>query len=146
MASTGEIGVFKLDHTAGAYWRGDEKRAQLQRIYGILFATQEELDAYYIRLEEARKRDHRVLGRQLGLFVFSEDVGSGIPLFLPKGEIIRHTMETYVRDLQTKYGYQHVWTGHVVKEDLYRKSGHLENYLDAMFARRWWTRTARRSA
>ena len=133
VASTGQIGVFKLDHTAGAYWSGDEKRAQLQRIYGVLFDTQEELDAYYVRLEEAKKRDHRVLGRQLGLFVFSEDVGSGIPLFLPKGEIIRHTMETYVRDLQTKYGYQHVWTGHVVKEELYRKSGHLENYLDAMF-------------
>jgi threonyl-tRNA synthetase len=131
--STGQIGVFKLDHIAGAYWRGDEKRPMLQRIYGILFDTKEELDAYYVRLEEAKKRDHRVLGRQLGLFVFSEDIGSGIPLFLPKGEVIRHTMETYVRDLQTKYGYQHVWTGHLVKEELYRKSGHLENYLDAMF-------------
>jgi len=128
--STGQIGVFKLDHTAGAYWRGDEKRAQLQRIYGVLFDTKEDLDAYYQRLEEAKKRDHRVLGRQLGLFVFSEDIGSGIPLFLPKGESIRHTMESYVRDLQTKYGYQHVWTGHLAKEELYRKSGHLDNYGD----------------
>ena len=128
--STGEIGVFKLDRIAGAYWRGDEKRAQLQRIYGVLFPTQAELDAYYERLEEAKKRDHRVLGRQLGLFVFSDDIGSGIPLFLPKGEQLRHTMETYVRDLQTRYGYQHVWTGHVAKEDLYRKSGHLDNYGD----------------
>ena len=133
VASTGQIGVFKLDHTAGAYWRGDEKRPQLQRIYGVLFDTQDELDAYFVRLEEAKKRDHRVLGRQLGLFVFSEDVGSGIPLFLPKGEAVRHAMETYVRDLQTRYGYQHVWTGHLVKEELYKKSGHLENYLDAMF-------------
>lgn len=131
--STGQIGVYKLERIAGAYWRGDEKREQLQRIYGVLFDTQEDLDEYHRRLEEARKRDHRVLGRQLGLFVFSEDVGSGIPLFLPKGEIIRHTMETYVRNLQTRYGYTHVWTGHVVKEDLYKKSGHLENYVDAMF-------------
>lgn len=130
VASTGQIGVFKLDHTSGAYWRGDEKRAVLQRVYGVLFNTQEELDAHFARLEEARKRDHRVLGRQLGLFVFSEDIGSGIPLFLPKGEIIRHTMETYIRDLQTKYGYQHVWTGHIAKEELYRKSGHLDNYGD----------------
>jgi len=128
--STGRIGVFKLDHTAGAYWRGDEKRPQLQRIYGVLFDTQEELDAYYVRLEEAKKRDHRVLGKQLGLFTFSEDIGPGIPLFLPKGEAIRHAMETYVRDLQTKYGYEHVWTGHLVKEELYRKSGHLDNYGD----------------
>ena len=128
--STGQIGVFKLDRVAGAYWRGDEKRAQLQRVYGVLFDTQEELDAYYLRLEEAKKRDHRVLGKQLGLFAFSEDVGPGIPLFLPKGEIIRHTMENYVRDLQAKYGYQHVWTGHIAKEELYRKSGHLDNYGD----------------
>ena len=128
--STGQIGVFKLDRVAGAYWRGDEKRAQLQRVYGVLFDTKEELEQYYIRLEEAKRRDHRVLGKQLGLFAFSEDIGPGIPLFLPKGEIIRHTMETYVRDLQTKYGYDHVWTGHLVKEELYRKSGHLDNYGD----------------
>jgi threonyl-tRNA synthetase len=128
--STGQIGVFKIDRLAGAYWRGDEKRPQLQRIYGVLFDTQEELDAYYVRLEEAKKRDHRVLGKQLGLFAFSEDIGPGIPLFLPKGESLRHTMETYVRDLQTKYGYQHVWTGHIAKEELYRKSGHLDNYGD----------------
>ncbi len=130
VASTGQIGAFKLDHTAGAYWRGDEKRPQLQRVYGVLFDSQAELEAYYVRLEEAKKRDHRVLGRQLGLFVFSEDIGSGIPLFLPKGEMLRHTMESYVRDLQTKYGYQHVWTGHLVREDLYRRSGHLDNYGD----------------
>lgn len=131
--STGKIGVFKLDKVAGAYWRGDEHRPMLQRIYGVLFRTQEELDAYYERLEEAKKRDHRVLGRQLGLFVFSEDIGSGIPLFLPKGEIVRYTMEKYVRDLQTRYGYEHVWTGHLVKEELYKRSGHYDNYLEAMF-------------
>ncbi len=130
VASTGQIGVFKLDRVAGAYWRGDEKRAQLQRVYGVLFDTQAELDDYYVRLEEAKKRDHRVLGKQLGLFAFSEEIGPGIPLFLPKGEMLRHVMETYVRDLQTRYGYQHVWTGHLVKEELYRKSGHLDNYGD----------------
>ena len=128
--STGQIGAFKVDRLAGAYWRGDEKRPQLQRIYGVLFDTPEELAAYYERLEEAKKRDHRVLGKQLGLFAFSEDIGPGIPLFLPKGEIIRHTMEEYVRDLQTRYGYEHVWTGHIAKEELYRKSGHLDNYGD----------------
>ena len=131
--ATGDIGVFKLDRIAGAYWRGDEKRPQLQRIYGVLFDTKEDLEAYYVRLEEAKKRDHRVLGKQLGLFVFSEDIGSGIPLFLPKGEIIRYIMETYVRDVQTRYGYEHVWTGHLVKEELFKKSGHLENYLEAIF-------------
>jgi threonyl-tRNA synthetase len=131
--STGKLGSFKLDKVAGAYWRGDEKRPMLQRIYGVLFSTDAELDDYFARLEEAKKRDHRVLGKQLGLFAFSEDIGPGIPLFLPKGEIIRHTMESYVRDLQTKYGYTHVWTGHIVKEDLYKKSGHYDNYLDAMF-------------
>ena len=130
VASTGEIGVFKIDRLAGAYWRGDEKREQLQRVYGVLFDTKEELDAYYVRLEEAKKRDHRVLGKQLGLFAFSEDIGPGIPLFLPKGEAVRHVMETYVRNLQTRYGYDHVWTGHLVKEELYRKSGHLDNYGD----------------
>ena len=130
VASTGEIGVFKIDRLAGAYWRGDEKREQLQRVYGVLFDTKEELDAHYVRLEEAKKRDHRVLGKQLGLFAFSEDIGPGIPLFLPKGEAVRHIMETYVRDLQTRYGYDHVWTGHLVKEELYRKSGHLDNYGD----------------
>jgi threonyl-tRNA synthetase len=131
--STGKIGAFKLDKIAGAYWRGDEKRPMLQRIYGVLYPTREELDAYFERMEEAKKRDHRVLGKQLGLFTFSEDIGPGIPLFLPKGEIVRYTMEKYVRDLQTRYGYTHVWTGHIVKEDLYKKSGHYDNYLDAMF-------------
>ena len=131
--STGKIGAFKLDKVAGAYWRGDEKRPMLQRIYGVLYPTQAELDEHFVRLEEAKKRDHRVLGKQLELFAFSDDVGPGIPLFLPKGEMVRHTMETYVRDLQTRYGYTHVWTGHIVKEDLYKKSGHYDNYLESMY-------------
>lgn len=123
----------KLMSVAGAYWRGDEKRPMLQRIYGTAFTSAQELNEYLTRLEEAKKRDHRKLGRELGLFYFSDDVGPGLPLFSPRGEMLRHLMETYVRDVQTRYGYTHVWTGHVVKEDLYRRSGHYDNYKDAMF-------------
>ena len=134
VASTGEIKYFHLLSLAGAYWRGSEKNKMLTRIYGTVWQTKEELDDYLMRLEEAKKRDHRKIGKDLGLFVFApEEVGSGIPLFLPKGEMLRHTMETYVRDVQTRYGYQHVWTGHIVREDLYKKSGHYENYADVMF-------------
>ena len=118
---------------AGAYWRGDEKRPMLQRIYGTAWNTPQELEEYLWKLEEAKKRDHRKLGKDLGLFYFSDDVGPGLPLFTPKGEMLRHLMESYVRDVQTRYGYQHVWTGHLVKEDLYKRSGHYDNYKDAMF-------------
>lgn len=132
--STGAIRHFKLLSTAGAYWRGSEENAMLTRIYGTVWPTAEELQAYLDRLEEARRRDHRRIGKELGLFVFApDDVGPGIPLFLPKGEVLRHLMEQYVRETQTRYGYQHVWTGHVVREDLYRKSGHLDNYSDVMW-------------
>ena len=130
---TGKIGAIKLMSIAGAYWRGDEHRPMLQRIYATAWPTQEELDNYLVLLEEARKRDHRKLGRELGLFYFSEDVGPGLPLFSPKGEQLRYQMERYVREAQTRYGYEHVWTGHMVKEDLYHKSGHYENYSDVMF-------------
>jgi threonyl-tRNA synthetase len=134
LPSTGRLKHFKLLHTAGAYWRGSEKNKMLTRVYGTAWFTQAELDAYLHRLEEARARDHRKLGRELGLFLFApEQIGSGIPLFLPKGEMLRHTMESYVREVQTRYGYQHVWTGHLVREDLYKKSGHYDNYKDAMF-------------
>ncbi len=133
--STGEINpdAVKLMTVAGAYWRGDEHRPMLQRIYGTAWGSANELEEYLNRLEEARKRDHRKLGRDLGLFYFSEDVGPGLPLFTPKGEMLRHIMEDYVREVQTRHGFQHVWTGHLVKEDLYRRSGHYENYKDAMF-------------
>ena len=132
--NTGDIPVhFKLMSVAGAYWRGDESRPMLQRIYGVAFKSKDELEHYLWQLEEAKKRDHRKLGKELDLFTFSDDVGSGIPLFLPRGEIIRHEMERYVRETQTHYGYDHVWTGHLVKETLYKKSGHLENYLESMF-------------
>jgi threonyl-tRNA synthetase len=135
VANTGEIPLdgLKLLSIAGAYWRGSEKNPMLTRVYGTVFATKKELDEYLWRLEEAKKRDHRKLGRELGLFYFSDDVGPGLPLFAPKGEIVRYLMESFVREKQTHYGYQHVWTGHMVKEDLYKKSGHYDNYRDAMF-------------
>jgi threonyl-tRNA synthetase len=133
--NTGKINpsAVKLMSVAGAYWRGDEHNPMLQRIYGTAWKNPKELKNYLWQLEEAKKRDHRKLGKDLGLFYFSEDVGPGLPLFTPKGEMLRYLMEGYVRDLQTKYGYQHVWTGHVVKEDLYHKSGHYDNYVDSMF-------------
>ncbi len=131
--NTGQIGPVKLMRLAGAYWRGDEKRPMLTRIYGVAFNTQQELETYIWQQEEAKKRDHRRLGRDLGLFTFSDDVGPGIPLFLPKGEVIRHAMETYVREVQEQYGYQHVWTGNIGRVRLYKKSKHWEHYRDSMF-------------
>jgi threonyl-tRNA synthetase len=131
--STGRLGAFKLLNVAGAYWRGDEHRPMLQRIYGTAWPSQEELDRYLHQLEEARKRDHRKLGRELGLFHFNEEIGAGIPIFTPKGEMLRYLMEGYVRETQTRHGYQHVWTGHLVRESLYHRSGHYENYSDVMF-------------
>ena len=132
---TGEINpsALKLLSVAGAYWRGDENNAMLQRVYGTAWHNAEQLKQHLWKIEEAKKRDHRKLGAQLGLFHFSPDVGPGLPLFTPKGETVRHLMESYVRELQTRYGYQHVWTGHIVKEDLYKRSGHYQNYRDAMF-------------
>lgn len=135
VANTKEIPAdgFKLMSVAGAYWRGDEKRPQLQRIYATAWESKAALEQYLFQLEEAKRRDHRKLGRELGLFYFSEDVGAGLPLFTPKGEMIRYLMESYVREAQTRHGYQHVWTGHLVKETLYHKSGHYDNYRDSMF-------------
>jgi threonyl-tRNA synthetase len=123
----------KLMSVAGAYWRGDENNPMLQRVYGTAWHSPQELEEHLWRLEEAKKRDHRKLGKELGLFYFSEDVGPGLPLFTPKGEMLRYLMEGYVRETQTRYGYQHVWTGHMVKEDLYHRSGHYDNYKEAMF-------------
>ncbi len=132
---TGQIppDAVRLMSVAGAYWRGDSNRPMLQRIYGTAWNSKEELDAYLHRLEEAKRRDHRRVGKELGLFYFSEDIGPGLPLFTPKGEMLRHLMESYVREVQTRYGYQHVWTGHIVKETLYKKSGHYEAYRENMF-------------
>jgi threonyl-tRNA synthetase len=131
--STGALGAFKLQNIAGAYWRGDENNPMLTRVYGTAWPTEKQLKAYLRRLEEAKERDHRKIGRELKLFSFSPDVGAGIPLFLPRGEILRHLMEGYVREVQSRHGYDHVWTGHLANEKLYEKSGHLEHYKDSMF-------------
>ena len=131
--NTSQIGPVKLMKIAGAYWRGDEHRPMLQRIYGTAWFTQEELDQYLWRLEEAQKRDHRKLGRELKLFVISDEVPAGVPLFLPNGEMLRYLMETYVREAQERYGYQHVWTSHLGKVKLYKTSKHWFNYRENMF-------------
>ncbi len=131
--NTGQIGPVKLMRVAGAYWRGDERRPMLQRLYGTAWFTQEELDQYLWRLEEAQKRDHRKLGRELKLFVLSDEVPAGVPMFLPNGEMLRYQMETYVRETQEKYGYQHVWTSHLGKVRLYKTSKHWYNYRENMF-------------
>ncbi|HEX4203697.1 MAG TPA: threonine--tRNA ligase [Ktedonobacteraceae bacterium] len=131
--NTGEIGPFKLMRVAGAYWRGDEHRPMLQRIYGTAWSNQEELEQYLWRLEEAAKRDHRKLGRELKLFVMSDDVPAGVPMFLPRGEMLRHLMEEYVRELQASYGYDHVWTSHLGKVRLYKTSRHWYTYREDMF-------------
>jgi threonyl-tRNA synthetase len=131
--NTEQIGPFKLMRVAGAYWRGDERRPMLQRLYGTAWFTREELDAYLWRLEEAQKRDHRKLGKELKLFILSDDVPAGVPLFLPRGEMLRHQMESYVRETQEKYGYQHVWTSHLGKVRLYKTSKHWFKYRDTMF-------------
>lgn len=130
---TGEVPPFKLVNVAGAYWRGDEKRPMLQRIYGLLFETQEELDDYLQRLDEAAKRDHRKLGRDLELFTGNELVGQGLPLWLPKGATIRRLLEEYILKQERDAGYQHVYTPVLGKVDLYKTSGHWDHYRDTMF-------------
>ncbi len=131
--NTGEIGPIKLMRVAGAYWRGDEHRPMLQRIYGTAWFNQEELDQYLWRLEEAMKRDHRKLGKELKLFYLSDDLPGGVPMFYPRGETLRYLMETYVRETQEKYGYQHVWTSHLGKVRLYKTSKHWYTYREDMF-------------
>lgn len=133
--TTGEIaiGSFKLDKIAGAYWRGDEKNAMLTRIYGLAFDTKEELDTHITQQEEAKKRDHRILGKQLKLFTFSELVGPGLPLWTPRGTIIREELNDYVWSLRKKQGYQKVTIPHITKNDLYVKSGHWAKYAEDLF-------------
>lgn len=128
-----ELDAFKLDRIAGAYWRGDEKNKMLTRIYGLAFITKAELDQEIWRQEEAIKRDHRKLGKELKLFTFSDHVGSGLPLFQPKGLILRQEITNYLWDLHKSHGYQWVWTPHLAKESLYETSGHAGHYLNDMF-------------
>ena len=133
--STNQIkdGSFKLDKIAGAYWRGDENRPMLQRIYGLAFETKQELDEYLAMRLEAEKRDHRKLGKELDLFTFSELVGSGLPLFTPRGTQMRRDLEDFVQSLQEPLGYQRVHIPHITKKDLYETSGHWEKFKDDLF-------------
>ncbi|TSC59658.1 MAG: threonyl-tRNA synthetase [Parcubacteria group bacterium LiPW_15] len=124
---------FKLERVAGAYWRGDEKNKMLTRIYGLAFGTKEELGAYLKMMEEAKKRDHKKLGPELDIFVFSELVGPGLPLWTPKGTLIRNLLDDFVWELREKRGYEKVEIPHITKKDLYEKSGHWEKYKDDLF-------------
>ena len=130
---TSHVRHFKLLHTAGAYWRGDEKRQMLQRIYGTAWFSKDELDAYLHRLEEAKRRDHRVVGHALDLFSTDQRVGPGLILWHPRGSVIRNEIETYERDLIQRHGYELVYTPHIVSEKLFEISGHLVNFKDGMF-------------
>ncbi len=131
--STGQIKAFKLRSVAGAYWHGDEHNPQLQRVYGVAFESQEEIDAYFWRLEEARKRDHRRLGQELDLFTFSELVGAGLPMFTPRGTLIRRLLEEWVQSLQEPLGFQRVTIPHITKSDLYKVSGHWDKFKEDLF-------------
>lgn len=127
------LDAFKLTRVAGAYWRGSEKNPMLTRIYGVAFSTKKELEEYLKQQEEAEKRDHRKLGRELGLFTFSELVGPGLPLFTPKGAIIRNILRNFVENLERQYGYEEVWIPHLAKPELYKVSGHLEKFKEDLF-------------
>jgi threonyl-tRNA synthetase len=130
---TGDIGAFKLTSVASAYYKGDEENPQLQRVYGTAFKTKKELDDYFAMLEEAKKRDHRKLGRELEIFVFDDDVGPGLPMFLPRGAVIAEELEKLAKETEFAAGYQRVRTPHIARESLYRKSGHVPYYVESMF-------------
>ena len=131
--STGRIKAFKLLSVAGAYWRGDSKNKMLQRIYGTAFVKKAELDEHLRLLEEAKKRDHRKLGKELKIFTFSQQVGQGLPLWLPNGSKLRRTLERYIVDLEERLGYDHVYTPVLANVELYKTSGHWEHYSEDMF-------------
>lgn len=131
--NTDECGPFKLVRVAGAYWRGDEKRQMLTRLYGVAFETEEELDEYLRRQEEAKARDHRKLGRELDLFTFSDLVGAGLPLFTPRGTVLRDLLANYSLSLRQRAGFSRVWTPHITKVDLYKTSGHYAKFGDELF-------------
>jgi len=131
--NTGFIKAIKLTNIAGAYWKGDEKNKQLTRIYGVTFPSQKELDEYLKMLEEAKKRDHRKLGKELGIFTFDDDVGPGLPLWLPNGTVIIEELEKLAKETEMDAGYKRVVTPHLAKESMYIKSGHLPYYKESMF-------------
>jgi threonyl-tRNA synthetase len=131
--STGKVGAFKLMRVSGAYWRGNEKNAQMQRVYGVAFATPKELRQHLEMLEEAKKRDHRKLGVELDLFVFSDLVGSGLPMFTPRGTVLREELAAFSNQLRQSRGFQKVFIPHITKKDLYEKSGHWAKFGDELF-------------
>ncbi len=133
VANTKDVGAFKLIRVAGAYWRGKETNPQMQRLYGVAFATQEELDAYLERLEQAKSRDHRRLGKELDLFTMSPLVGAGLPLFTPRGTVLRDIFAQYSNQLRQDRGFTKVWTPHITKTDLYETSGHWAKFGDELF-------------
>ncbi|MBR2861989.1 MAG: threonine--tRNA ligase [Bacteroidaceae bacterium] len=133
IACSKEVGAFKLTKVAGAYWRGDEKRQMLTRVYGVAFATQEELDEYLKRQEEAKARDHRKLGKELDLYTFSDLVGAGLPMFTPRGTLMRDLLADYSLSLRKRAGFDRVWTPHITKLDLYKTSGHYAKFGDELF-------------
>lgn len=133
VANTKDVGAFKLLRVAGAYWRGKETNPQMQRLYGVAFATQEELDQYLERLEQAKSRDHRKLGKELDLYIFSDLVGSGLPLYTPRGTLIRDNLIKLSENVRAEIGFQKVWSPHITKTALYEKSGHWAKFGDELF-------------
>jgi threonyl-tRNA synthetase len=131
--STSKVGEFKLTHLSGVYWQGDDSKPQLQRIFGVLFPNKEELKQHLAMLEEAKKRDHRKLGQELDLFTFSPLVGAGLPMFTPRGAVIRQELEDFVQELQEPRGYERVFIPHITKKELYETSGHWEKFKDDLF-------------
>src|SRR5919106_5428776 len=131
--STGKLKAFKITGVAGAYWRGDEKNEMLQRIYGTSWPTKQALKEYLRRVEEAKKRDHRKLGQELGLFMISDAIGPGLPVWLPKGALVRSILERYIVDIERSLGYQHVNTPQLARADLYKRSGHWDHFKDNMY-------------
>lgn len=133
VANTKDVGAFKLLRVAGAYWRGKETNPQMQRLYGVAFATQKELDEYLERLEQAKLRDHRKLGKELDLYTVSQLVGVGLPLFTPRGTVLRDIVAQYSNQLRQAHGFQKVWTPHITKKDLYETSGHWAKFGGELF-------------
>jgi threonyl-tRNA synthetase len=133
LESTGKVGAFKLMRVAGAYWRGKESNPQMQRVYGVGFATEKELRVYLSMLEEAKKRDHRKLGQELDLFVFSDLVGQGLPLWTPRGTALKNELDRFVQDLRDEVGFEQVSIPHITKKELYEASGHWEKFKNELF-------------
>jgi threonyl-tRNA synthetase len=133
VASTGKVGAFKLLRVSGAYWRGNEKNAQMQRLYGLAFLSDNELKQHLEMLEQAKLRDHRRLGQELDLFIFSDMVGSGLPLFTPRGTVLREELTYLSNSLRARYGFEKVWVPHMTKQELYEVSGHWDKFGDELF-------------